>query len=556
MIANSNLIGSEMRQVVIVGGVAGGMSAATRLRRLDPDASIIVFEKSSYVSYANCGLPYYIGGVISKRRDLLLHTPESLHKRFDIDVRIRSEVTAIDRQSKKVMVKDLEADLEYEIAYEQLILSPGALPVVPSIPGIVRALTLRNVEDVTRIAEAVDANPKSAVVIGGGFIGVEAAENLCRRGIETTLVEALDQVLSPLDSEMAILVADEMLKHDVRLHLGKSVSAIHENHVELSDGGKIQADLVILAIGVRPDLGLAKVAGLDIGPRGGISTNSFNQTSDPSIYAIGDAVEKVDAVDGLASLVPLANIANRQGRIVADHIVGREIRWVPAIGTAIVKVFGLTVAITGWNEKRLKASGRDYLAIHAHPGSHAGYYPGSHSMALKLLIDPITNLVMGAQGVGQEGVDKRIDVIATAMRGGLHAEDLADLELAYAPPFGSAKDPINMLGYIAENLISGFTKSVQWDELESRVDKGAVLIDVRSHNEYSKGHIPNALNISVDDLRNRMSEIPSGEIIIYCQVGLRGHTATSLLRGRGFDAANLDGGYQTWVHSPAGVLSS
>ncbi len=542
-----------MRQVVIIGGVAGGMSAATRLRRLDPDASIIVLEKSSYVSYANCGLPYYVGGVISNQEDLLLQTPESLHTRFALDVRIRSEVTSIDREGKKIQVTDLSTGRTYELAYDQLILSPGAQPVVPPIPGVERALTLRTVEDVARIVDAVAVQPANAVVIGGGFIGVETAENLRHRGIKTSLVEALDQVLSPLDAEMASPVAHEMRKHGVHLHLGQTVTAIHESTVELGNGLKIDAELVILAIGVKPEVSLAKSAGLEIGPRGGISTNNFNQTIDPNIYAIGDAAEKVDALDGSISLVPLANIANRQGRIVADHIVGREVRWVPAIGTAIVKVFDLTIATTGWNEKRLKAANREYLAIHAHPGSHAGYYPGAKSMALKLLIDPQTNLIMGAQGVGRAGVDKRIDIIATAMRGGLRAEELADLELAYAPPFGSAKDPINMLGYMSENLTSGFTKSVQWDELDSQIKGGAVLIDVRSENEFARGHIPDALNICVDDLRNRMSEIPRAELVIYCQVGQRGHTATTLLRERGFDAVNLDGGYQTWVHSPANV---
>ena len=546
-------MGLGMRQVVIIGGVAGGMSAATRLRRLDPEASITVLEKSSYVSYANCGLPYHIGGVIARKQDLLLQTAESLNIRFNLDVRILSEVVGIDRQTKTVLVRDLRTDREYVLDYDQLILSPGAQPVVPPIPGIERALTLRTVEDVSRIVKAVEDGPKSAVVIGGGFIGIETAENLRHRGIRTSLVEALDQVLSPLDPEMAMLVAGEMTKHGITLHLGRSVKAIYEEWVELSDGEQINADLVILAIGVRPDTRLARLAGLEIGSRGGISTNSYNQTSDPSIYAVGDAAEKVDALDGTASLVPLANIANRQGRAVADHIMGRETRWVPTIGTAIVKVFDLTVATAGWNEKRLRAAGRDYMAIHAHPNSHAGYYPGAESMAIKILIDPNTNLIMGAQAVGGKGVDKRIDVIATAMRAGLRAEDLADLELAYAPPFGSAKDPINMLGYIAENLTSGFTKSVQWDELQSRVENGAVLIDVRTDGEFASGHIPNSVNIPVDELRSRINELSGDEIIIYCQVGVRGHTATSLLRGYGYEAANLDGGYQTWVNSPASI---
>lgn len=538
-------------QTVIVGGVAGGMSAATRLRRLDPNASIIVLEKSSYVSYANCGLPYYIGGVIAVRQDLLLQTPEGLHARFALDVRIRHEVIAIDRDRKIVTVHDLSLDREYELNYDRLVLSPGAQPVVPPLPGIERALTLRTVEDVTRIVDAVEAHPRNAVVIGGGFIGIETAENLRHRGIETTIIEALDQVLAPLDSEMAIPVAHEVRKHGVHLHLGVAVAAIHEHDVELVDGRLIPADLVILAIGVRPDIGLAKMAGLKIGPHGGISTNFNNQSNDPSIYAIGDAAEKVDALDGESSLVPLANIANRQGRVVADHIMGRWVREVPSMGTAIVKVFDLTVATTGWNEKRLKRANREYLAIHSHPGSHAGYYPGARTMALKLLVDPATHLILGAQGVGRDGVDKRIDVIATAMRAGLLSSELADLELAYAPPFGSAKDPINMLGYMAENLLAGLTETIQWDQLDERMAQGAVLLDVRSDAEFNMGHIPNALNISVDNLRERISEIPRAELIIYCQVGQRGHTGTLLLREYGFEAVNLDGGYQTWVHSPA-----
>jgi NADPH-dependent 2,4-dienoyl-CoA reductase/sulfur reductase-like enzyme/rhodanese-related sulfurtransferase len=543
---------SEMtRHIVIVGGVAGGMSAATRMRRLDPSAAITVLEKSSYVSYANCGLPYYIGGVISERQDLLLQTPESLHARFDLDVRVRNEVTAIDRGRKIVMVRDLDLNHEYELNYDSLVLSPGAQPVVPPLPGIERALTLRTVEDVTRIVDAVEARPKHAVVIGGGFIGIETAENLRHRGIETTIIEALDQVLAPLDAEMAIPVAHEVRKHGVHLHLGVAVAAIHEHRVELSNGQLIPADLVILAIGVRPDIGLAKMAGLVIGPRGGISTNFNNQSSDASIYAIGDAAEKIDALDGEASLVPLANIANRQGRVVADHIMGRQVREVPAIGTAIVKVFDLTVATTGWNEKRLKRVNRDYLVIHSHPGSHAGYYPGVKTMALKLLVDPATHLILGAQGVGRDGIDKRIDVIATAMRAGLRASELADLELAYAPPFGSAKDPINMLGYMAENLISGLAETIQWDQLDDRLATGAVLLDVRSPEEFKRGHIPSALNISVDDLRERIGEIPRADLVIYCQVGQRGHTGTLLLREYGYNAVNLDGGYQTWVHSPA-----
>lgn len=544
-----------MRRVVIVGGVAGGMSAATRLRRLDPDCSIIVLEKSSYVSYANCGLPYHVGGVIAKTEDLLLQSVEGLNIRFDLDVRVRSEAIEIDRRNKKLSVLDLDTANEYVVEYDQLILSPGAQPVVPPIEGIERALTLRTVEDATRIVKAVENGPNSAVVIGGGFIGIETAENLRNLGIRTSLVEALDQVLSPLDQEMASLVAQELVSKGIALYLGHSVAAVHDGWVELGSHEEIQSDLIISAIGVRPDVALAKAAGLEIGPRGGVVTNRYSQTSDPNIYAVGDVAEKVDAVDGTASLVPLANIANRQGRVAADHISGRQTRWVPAIGTAVVKVFDLTVGVTGWNEKRLRDAGHPYLPIHVHPNSHAGYYPGAESMAIKVLIDPRTSKILGAQAVGRDGVDKRIDVIATAMRAGLRAHDLADLELAYAPPFGSAKDPINMVGYVAENITSGFTKTVQWDQLQERIANGSALIDVRTEEEFSKGHIPDSVNIPIDELRHRLAELPDGELIIYCQVGIRGHSATSLLRGYGRAAANLDGGYQTWINSPAAGVS-
>ena len=544
-----------MRRVIIIGGVAGGMSAATRLRRLDPDCFIVVLEKSSYVSYANCGLPYRIGGVIAKTEDLLLQTAEALNLRFNLDVRVLNQAIEIDRGEKKITVIDLSAGRQYVIEYDQLILSVGAQPVVPPIKGIDKAFTLRTVEDAVRIVQAVERGPRKAVVIGGGFIGIETAENLRNLGISTSVVEALDQLLVPLDPEMASLVAKEMLKHGVDLYLGQSVAAIYSKGVELSGGEFINADLVISAIGVRPDTSLAVKAGLKLGPRGGVSTNIYNQTNDPDIYSIGDMAEKVDALDGSASLVPLANIANRQGRVVADHIAGRKTRWVPTIGTAIVKVFDLTVATTGWNQKRLREAGHHYVPIHVHPNSHAGYYPGAKSIAIKVLIDPNSGLILGAQAIGTEGVDKRIDVIATAIRSGLRAEDLADLELAYAPPFGSAKDPINMIGYIAENITSGFTNTVQWDELNMHVANGATLLDVRTYGEYSKGHIPDSLNIPLDELREGIRELPNSEVIVYCQVGIRGHTAASLLLGYGYNAVNLDGGYETWINSPAGMRS-
>jgi NADPH-dependent 2,4-dienoyl-CoA reductase/sulfur reductase-like enzyme/rhodanese-related sulfurtransferase len=546
-----------MKRIVIIGGVAGGMSAATRSRRLDPDASIIVLERSSYVSYANCGLPYFVGGVIAAQSDLLLQTPESLHARFRLDVRVQSEVIGIDRAAKTLTVRDLATGETYDLEYDYLVLSPGAQPVVPPLPGIELALTLRTVEDVTRIADAVARKPNHAVVIGGGFIGVETAENLIHKGIPTTLVEAMDQVLAPLDPEMALPVADELRRHGVDLRLGVGLSLIQESAdgqtVTLADGSTVAADLVILAIGVRPDTTLAKACDLEVGARGGIKTDAFNRTNDPAIYAIGDAAEKNDALDGEAVLVPLANIANRQGRVVADHINGRPVREVPTIGTAIVKVFDLAVATTGWNEKRLRAAGRDFVILHSHPGSHAGYYPGAESMMLKVIIDPVSHEILGAQGVGREGVDKRIDVIATAIRTGLTAPELADLELAYAPPFGSAKDPVNMLGYMADNILSGLTESVQWNELADRMADGARLIDVRTPGEFNAGHVDGAINIPVDDLRERFAEIPKENVIVTCQVGQRGHTASTLLRELGIKASNLDGGYKTWSNSPAAI---
>jgi NADPH-dependent 2,4-dienoyl-CoA reductase/sulfur reductase-like enzyme/rhodanese-related sulfurtransferase len=540
-------------RIVVIGGVAGGMSAATRLRRLDADAEIIVIEKSGYVSYANCGLPYYVGGVIEEESALLLQTPASLHARFRLDVRVNTEVLAINPSKKTVAIKNLDSHETHEIDYDKLILSPGASPVIPPIPGIERGMTLRTVEDVERIADRVSAKPKSAVVIGGGFIGVEIAENLIHRGIPTALVEATDQVLMPLDPELATLVAKEMVTQGVTLHLGSSVVNIGPESVDLANGDNIPAELVILAIGVRPEIGLAKAAGLTIGVRNGIQVDDFNRTSNHDIYAVGDAAEKTDALDGSATLVPLANLANRHGRVVADHIAGRQVRPVKTIGTAIVKVFDLMIATTGWNEKRLKAAGRAHQSIHTHPNSHAGYYPDAKQMVLKLIFDPKTGEILGAQGIGIEGVDKRIDVIATAIRGNITAPELADLELAYAPPFGSAKDPVNMLGYIAENVISGLVETAQWNEIEEFTSRGFELIDVRSAGEFARGHIPGAVNISVDEIRERKSEITSKNLLVNCQVGQRGHTASLLLRELGFNAVNLDGGYLTWSNSPAAI---
>jgi NADPH-dependent 2,4-dienoyl-CoA reductase/sulfur reductase-like enzyme/rhodanese-related sulfurtransferase len=540
-----------VKKIVVIGGVAGGMSFAARMRRLDETAEITVIEKSGFVSYANCGLPYYIGGVIENEKSLLLQTPQSLWKRFRLDVRVGSEVLRIDADAKQVDVINHASGEEYSLTYDFLVLSPGAAPIRPNLPGIERSLSLRNVEDVQRLFDVVSNKPKSAVVVGGGFIGVEMAENLQRRGIQTSIVEAQDQVLMPLDTEMVTFVHTEIKKHRVELYLCSALASISPTSVILANGVEIDAELVVMAIGVRPEVSLAKLAGLVIGERGGVKVDEFNRTSNQFIYAVGDAVEKVDAVDHNAALVPLANIANRHGRVIADHIAGKTVRPVETQGTAIVKVFDLTVATSGWNEKKLIAAGLEYIAIHTHPASHAGYYPGAQIMALKLLIDPKTHRILGVQGVGKEGVDKRIDVIATAMRGGITAPELADLELAYAPPFGSAKDPVNMLGYISENVLSGITPTVQWSEVEQKVSEGYTILDVRSTGEVDQGTLPGAINLPIDEIREHNEEIPKGKILVTCQVGQRGHAATRLLRELGHDAVNLDGGYMTWSNSPA-----
>ena len=537
-------------RVIVIGGVAGGMSAATRLRRLDERAEIIVLERSGYVSFANCGLPYHVGGVIERRSALLLQTPESLRARFNLDVRVGHEVVAIDRTRKVVRVRELAAEVETELSYDALVLSPGARPVRPPIPGIERALSLRDIEDTDALVAATGP-ARTAVVIGGGFIGVEMAENLRHRGLAVALVEATDQVMAPLDPEMAALVHDRIRERGVDLRLGVSVVAIGPQEVTLADGDRLPADVVVAAIGVRPDVALAQAAGLEIGERGGIWVDEHLRTSDPAIYAVGDAVEKVDALDASPALVPLANTANLQGRRVADIIAGQEVKDRPVLGTAIVGVFGLQVATTGWNEKRLRAAGRPYRAIHTHPASHAGYYPGAAGMSLKLLVDPRTDAILGAQGIGEAGVDKRIDVLATAITGGIAASALAGLELAYAPQFSSAKDPVNMLGYIAENLRLGTSTTIQWHELDEALSSGATLLDVRTAQEHAAGAIPGALLFPVDELRDRLDEIPGGPLIVHCAVGLRGHTAARLLAQAGREVRNLDGGYRTWAAGTA-----
>lgn len=535
-------------KVVIVGGVAGGMSTATRLRRNDETMEIVVLERGEHVSFANCGLPYYVGGVIPDREDLLLQTPESLRGRFDLDVRVGHEVIALNRKRRIVTVRDLDTGEHYEEAYDVLVLATGATPTTLDVPGGERALTLRDVADVDRITDAIGIRSCTAAVIGAGFIGLEMAENLALSGLEVTLVELDNQVLSPLDPEMAQGVADHLAEHGVTLHTGVFVTRMDRGRVELSDGTILAADLVISAIGVRPESSLALAAGLALGQRGGIVVDSQQRTSDPHIFAVGDVAEKRDLVSGGHSLVPLAQAANRHGRLAADVIAGREVNSAPVLGTAIVGLFGLTAAVTGWNEKRLRAVGRAVRVIHTHPGSHASYYPGVERMSLKLVVDAETDVILGAQAVGRKGVDKRIDVIATAMRAGLRASQLADLDLAYAPAYGSAKDPVNMLGFIAENMTGGDT-TLQWHELAAAVADGTVLVDVRTAKEHATESIPGAVNIPLDELRHRLTELPSGRpVVVYCEVGVRGHTAARLLRQAGLDVANLDGGFVTWRH--------
>jgi len=539
---------AELR-VVIVGGVAGGMSTATRLRRLDADADITVLERSGHVSFANCGLPYFVGGLIEEEEDLTLQTPEQLFDRFRLDARVNDEVIAIDRVAHIITVRSTVTGEEELVGYDKLVLSMGAAPVRPPIPGYDRVRTLRTVEDAARLASDVDIAPSTAVVIGAGFIGLEMAENLVRQGLDVTIVEASPQVLPPLDPELAILVADELVAHGVHVETGATVTSVDDSTVTLADGRVLTADLVVGAIGVRPDVRLAEAAGLVLGPSGGIAVNETNQTNDPDIYAVGDAAEKADAVSHATSLIALANIANRQGRRVADHIAGRPCHGVASAGTAIVKVFDLVAATVGWNERRLRTAGRPYRAIHSHPFDHATYYPGATGMAAKLIFDPDDGTILGAQIVGRNGVDKRIDVIATAMAGGITADGLADLELAYAPPFSSAKDPVNMLGYMAENVLSGDCNVVDPHDVDGLVTQGWTLVDVRTAEEHARGAIAGSINVPIDSLRDQVDTLGDRPIVVYCEVGQRGHTATALMQELGFQVRNLDGGYRTWTAS-------
>ncbi|TXN31389.1 FAD-dependent oxidoreductase [Lacisediminihabitans profunda] len=541
------------RRIVIVGGVAGGMSAATRLRRLDETADIVVFERGHYVSFANCGLPYYVGGVITDRAALLLQTPESLASRFRLDVRVDHEVVSIDRAAHTVEVRNVRTGALTVERYDRLILAGGATTSHERASSSIPTHTLRTIDDVDHITGTLAAtgSPASAVVIGGGFIGVEAVENLVRRGLDVTLVQRGPHVLRPLDVEMSSLVERELRAHGVDVRTNTTVVAAENGVATLSDGTVVAASIIIDASGVHPDTTIAAAAGLAIGSSGGVWVDAEQRTSDPAIYAVGDGAEKMDAVttdaDSGGILVTMAGLANRHGRAAADSIAGVPLPVEPALGTAIVGLFETTVAMVGWSERRLAAAGRAHRVIHTHPDSHATYYPGAEQMHIKLLVDPESDAILGAQIVGGAGVDKRIDVIATAMSGGITASGLSRLELAYAPQFGSAKDPINQLGYVADNLASGATRSIQWHELDTEREAGARLIDVRRPDEFAAGHIPGAVNVPLDELRGRLDELPVGSLIVHCQVGQRGHTAARLLGQHGFDVRNLDGGYATWL---------
>lgn len=538
-------------RVVIVGGVAGGMSAATRLRRLDESADIVVFERGPEVSYANCGLPYYVGGVIEERDALLLQTPESLHRRFRLDVRVRHDVVGIDTVRKTVEVVDLDSGRRSTHPYDRLVLATGARPRGDEPTGALPTRSLRTVAD----ADAIDAALRPGlpvVVVGGGYTGLEAVENLVARGAAVTLVQRGAQLLAPLDPEMAAPLAAEVRRRGVDVRLGVEVVATAAGSVTLSDGATVPAEFLVDASGVVPEAGLARAAGIRLGETGGIAVDEACRTSAPDVFAVGDGVEKADLIGGGAALVTMAGLANRHGRMVADVIAGREESARPALGTGIVQVFGLAAAKTGWSEKQLRAAGREFFAVHVHPGSHAGYYPGAETLSMKLLADPATDRILGAQIVGRDGVDKRIDVIATALQAGVTASALAHLELAYAPQFGAAKDAVNILGYVAENTRNGTTPTLQWHELDDALRAGSTLIDVRTAAEHANGAIPGARNIPLDELRDRLDELQEAPLVVHCQVGLRGHIATRLLRQHGRAVRNLDGGYRTWQDATAG----
>ena len=539
-------------KVVIVGGVAGGATAAARIRRLDEQAEIVVFERSGYISYANCGLPYYIGGVIEDPEELTLQTPESFFRRFRIHMKVRHEVTAIHPEKKTVSVKNLETGAVFEESYDKLLLSPGAKPVWPNLPGMDsdRLFTLRTVEDTLRIKEFIDRNkPKSAVMVGGGFIGLEVAENLRELGLEVTIVQRPKQLMNPFDADMAAFIHAEVRKHGVQLALGHSVAGFEEKNggiqVLLKDSAPLHADLVVLAIGVTPESQLAKEAGLALGMKGSILVNDRMETSVPDIYAVGDAVQVKHYVTGENALIALAGPANKQGRIAADNICGGDSRYLGSQGSSVIKVFDMTAASTGINETNARKSGLNVDTVILSPMSHAGYYPGGKLMTMKVVFEKETYRLLGAQIVGYQGVDKHIDVLATAIHAGLKATQLKDLDLAYAPPYSSAKDPVNMAGFIIDNISRGLKQWHLSDAAELPRDGSVTLLDTRTEGEYRRGHIEGFRNIPVDELRERIGEIEAGKpVYVICQSGLRSYIATRILEGYGFEAYNFAGGFR------------
>lgn len=539
-------------KVIIVGGVAGGASAAARIRRLDENAEIIVFERTGFVSYANCGLPYYIGGVITEEEDLTLQTPGSFWDRFKVDMRVHHEVTDINTDKKTVTVRDFKTGKIYEESYDKLILSPGAKPIHPDAHGMDndKVFTLRTVEDTLGIHKFIDdSNVKKAAVIGGGFIGIEAAENLARRGIEVTLIQRSSHVLPPFDYDMACIIHTQMEKNGINLLLNTEVDEVTENDngliLKTSDGCEIESDMVLLAIGVAPDSSLAEKAGLERGIKGSIVVNERMETSKEDIYAVGDAVEVRHFVTGNKAVIALAGPANKQGRIAADNVCGYSSVFTGSQGSSVIKLFDMTAASTGINETAAKAAGIEYERIVLSPSSHAGYYPGGRIMTMKILYEKNTLKILGAQIVGFEGVDKRIDVIATAIRAGMKAVELAELDLAYAPPYSSAKDPVNMAGFMIENIVSGKIKQFHHDEIDNLPQDGSVtLLDTRTPMEYSRGNAEGFVNIPVDELRERLDEIPHGKpVYVMCQSGIRSYIACRILMQNGYDCYNFSGGY-------------
>lgn len=542
-------------KVVIVGGVAGGATAAARIRRLDETAQIIVFERSGYVSYANCGLPYYIGDVITDPEELTLQTPESFFSRFRVDMKVRHEVTAIHPERKTVSVRNLKTGEGFEERYDKLILSPGAKPAQPRLPGVGtdKLFTLRTVEDTFRIKEYIDKNkPKSAVLAGGGFIGLELAENLRELGMDVTIVQRPKQLMNPFDADMASMIHGQMRKHGVRLALGYTVEGFEEKNggvnVLLKDAPALYADMVVLAIGVTPDTDLAKDAGLELGIKGSIVVNDRMETSEPDIYAAGDAVQVKHYVTGEAALISLAGPANKQGRIIADNICGGDSRYLGSQGSSVIKVFDMTAAATGINETNARKAGLDVDTVILSPVSHAGYYPGGKVMTMKVVFEKETYRLLGAQIVGYEGVDKRIDVLATAIHAGLKATQLKDLDLAYAPPYSSAKDPVNMAGFMIDNIANGILKQWHLSDAETLPRDGSVtLLDTRTAQEYSRGHMEGFQNIPVDELRQRLDEIEKGKpVYVICQSGLRSYIASRILSGNSYEVYNFSGGFRLY----------